>query len=52
MSIEGQFFCYLVAIVMFALVAAKIPEHPRLSYLGVGLFFGFLPWFWTAMKAL
>lgn len=51
MSPEAIFFCYLVAIVAFAIATFR-GSIPPVSLVPLGLAFWLLPTFWAAMKAL
>lgn len=51
MNPEATFFCYLIALVLFVLAAANVPER-FVNYVAAGLAFALLPTFWAAMRAL
>ena len=51
MGIEATFFCYLVALIAFVLLAFSV-GFPRVNVLGVGLAFAILPTFWASLEAL
>ncbi len=52
MPVWLQFVCYLVAAACFLLAGLRVQEHPRLYWLGLGLFAWVLVSLWTAAEAL